>query len=154
MNISITFDPSVDSSQDVLLSLAHAYGHESIDDLVTADLGDLEAIDEDLAPTAPAQSANGWTPSKMRRYAKSLAPTARTVLRVIAEGAPEVSVEDVQAASGLETYQYAGSMSSFGFAARNTHGVKDKPFEKVGKTYQMNEVIAEIAIDALDYLGF
>lgn len=152
MNISITFNPAVDSSHDIALRLAYAYGYESIGDLVAADPEDDPEAAE--VPTGTALSANGWTASKMRRYIKALKPTARAVLRVIAENAPEVSIEDVQAAAGLQTYQYAGSMSSFGFAARNTHGVKEKPFEKIGKAYHMNEAVAEIAITALGHLGF
>lgn len=155
MQISIAFDPAVDRRQDIALSVARAFGLDTIDDLLApSEEDDGEAAEEAAAPPATATNPKGWTNSKMRRYVAELAPTALKVLRAIAEGAPEVGIEQVQAAAGLEAYQYAGSMSSFGFAARNTHGVKEKPFVKVDKIYQMDPAVAQIALTALTEGGF
>lgn len=152
MQYSITFDPSVDMGEEVALAVAYAFGYETVEDLVTGTPAEEEDLDD--SPPATATTPYGWSKPKMRRYATALKPTARKVLRAIAENAPEVSLEDTQAAAGLEAYQYAGSMSSFGFAARNTKGVKEKPFTKVGKTYQMDPSVAQLALGALDELGF
>lgn len=99
---------------------------------------------------ANANYPGGWTKPKMRRYVTALTPNAKKVLRVIAENAPVVDVETAQLGSGLDGYIYAGSMSSFGFAARNTHGVKEKPFVKVAKKYEMDAALAALAISVLD----
>lgn len=152
MQVTVTFDPAEDESEAVALQVAYAYGLESVEDL-TNGLSDDETSEVEV-PVATAANPKGWSPAKMRRYVTALKPTARTVLRAIADGAPEASLEDVQKASGLEAYQYAGSMSSFGFAARNTRGVKEKPFVKADKAYVMDEAVAQIAIEALDHLGF
>ncbi|MGI8528361.1 MAG: hypothetical protein ACR2KO_02680 [Geodermatophilaceae bacterium] len=66
---------------------------------------------------------------------------------------PEISVDDTRAEVGLEDYEYAGTMSSFGFAARKTRGVQSRPFDKVKRVYQINTEIAKLALSALDELG-
>jgi hypothetical protein len=152
MQHSITFDTAVDAAEEVALAVAYAFGYETVEDLITATPTEEEDVDE--TPPATAATLSGWSRPKMRRYVSALKPTARKILRAIAENAPEVSLEDTQAAAGLEAYQYAGSMSSFGFAVRNTKGVREKPFTKVDKTYQMDTAVAQIALSALDDLGF
>lgn len=152
MQCSITFDPATDSAEDVALAVAYAFGYETVEDLVTGAPTEEEDVDD--TPPATAATASGWNKPKMRRYVTALKPTARKILRAIAVKAPEATVPDTQAAAGLEAYQYAGSMSSFGFAARNTRGVKEKPFTKVGQAYEMNPTVAKLAIEALDELGF
>jgi hypothetical protein len=147
MKCSIEFDPSEDTPYDVALAVAYAFGFDSVEELVEVEVDESAPEEEGPAPTS---YLGGWTKSKMRRYVVALKPNARKVLRVIAENAPEVDVETVQEGSGLDGYIYAGSMSSFGFAARNTHGVKDKPFVKVGKSYQMDVHIAHLVISVLD----
>lgn len=147
MQHSLTFDTTVDSGDDVALAVAYAYGYESVEDLLTEGL--VEIDEEDDVPPATASAPNGWTKPKMVRYVGALKPAARKILKVIAQEAPEVTIEHVQQAADLEAYKYAGSMSSFGFAANNTRGVKERPFNKVGKSYQMDPKIARLALDAL-----
>lgn len=146
MKHSIEFDPSEDAAYDVALAVAFAFGYDSVEQLMEDEVDEVEAAE----PHAPTNYPGGWTRPKMRRYVAALTPNAKKVLQVIAANAPVVNVETVQQGSGLDGYIYAGSMSSFGFAARNTHGVKDKPFVKVGKTYEMDGVIAELAKSVLD----
>lgn len=157
MQIAVTFDPEHDAAGDVALAVAYAFGYETVEDLLeqAGDL-ELELVEEDEpeSPPATASTVQGWTKPKMKRYITALRPTARKILRAIAEGAPEVSLEQAQQAAGLDAYKYAGAMSSFGFAARNTRGVKEKPFTKDGKSYRMHPPVAEVVIAAMDELGF
>ena len=86
MQCSITFDPTVDSANDVALAVAYAYGYDNIEDLVTGAPTEEEDVDE--TPAATAATPNGWSKPKMRRYVTALKPTARKILRAIArEGA-------------------------------------------------------------------
>jgi hypothetical protein len=133
-----------DDVTDVLLAVAWAYGYVDVTDALEAKT-DVEEEAEGIV-TKPF----GWTTPKMRRYVAALAPTAQKVLRAIAEGAPTISVEDAQKASGLEGVEYGGAMSSFGFAARNVHGVKAKPFVKVGRQYQIDTAVAKIVLEVLE----
>lgn len=143
---SIEFNVTEDDAVDVATAVAWAYGYASVDELVEASSEEAEVDDGPVATYLP----NGWSKPKMRRYVAALTGNARTVLRVIASHAPEVDVETVQNDSGLQGYIYAGSMSSFGFAARNTRGVKDKPFVKVAKRYEMDRAIADLVLSVLD----
>lgn len=153
MRYTVTFSPDEDNPHDVLLGVSAVYGYASIQDLLDQE----PEVDEQLSPeparSAPSSAPGGWTVSKMRRYAVALQPNAQRILRVIAENAPEITVEDTQTEIGLEDYQYAGTMSSFGFAARKTRGVQSRPFDKVKHTYQINSEIAKLALAALDELG-
>jgi hypothetical protein len=144
MNHSVTFDPMTDDVNDILLAVAWAYGYADVTDALEAE-ADVEDETEE-AVTKPF----GWTTPKMRRYVAALMPTAQKVLRAIAEGAPTISVDDAQEASGLKGFEYGGAMSSFGFAARNVRGVKSKPFVKVGRQYQIDPAIAKIVLEVLD----
>lgn len=146
MKQSIEFDTVEDEAVDVALAVAWAYGYSSVEELVDAE---GETADVDNGPTVTS-FPGGWSKPKMRRYVAALQPNAKKVLGVIAQHAPEVDVETVQDESALEGYVYAGSMSSFGFAAKNTHGVKEKPFVKVGKSYEMHESIAQLVLSVLD----
>lgn len=159
MQQSITFNTDEDVVGDVLMAIAYAYGYDAVEDALEE--AQVEAAEEDEAEeedeaTAPAMTSRpfGWTGAKMRRYVTALQPTARTVLRAIAEGAPSITVDDAQAAAGLPAQVYGGAMSSFGFAARNVRGVASKPFTKVGRTYQIDPAVAQVAIEALDALGY
>lgn len=100
-----------------------------------------------------AATVYGWPRLKMRRYVKALAPTAQSILRIIALNAPRIAVDIVQEESELGPSAYAGSMSSFGFAVKRTRGVKEKPFTKIGGTYEMDEDVAKMALDVLDELS-
>ncbi|MGY1825957.1 hypothetical protein [Blastococcus sp. SYSU DS0541] len=154
MQIAITFDPERDAAEDVALALAYAYGYETVEDLLQG-TDEFELVDDEPeSPPATAGTVHGWTKPKMKRYVSALRPTARKILRAIAEGAPEVSLEQAQEAAGLDAYKYAGAMSSFGFAARNTRGVKEKPFTKDGKTYLIQPAVADVVLAAMDELGF
>lgn len=151
MNQSITFDIETDQAHDVALAVAYAFGLDSLEDLlaeVEEDHFDMATGDSSEEPTYP----DGWKAAKMKRYIKALKPNAKEVLKVIATHTPSAPIATVQAESGLEGYVYAGSMSSFGFAARNTHGVKDKPFTKVGKTYEMDPGVAKLVLEVVDAL--
>ncbi|MDN3240881.1 hypothetical protein [Glycomyces tritici] len=145
MKIQIQFDTTEDIAYDVALSVARAYGLSSVEEFIEPD--DEEAVIDD-EPT-PSPIPGGWTKTKMNRYVKALQPNAKKVLGIIAEYAPAVDVDVVQRRSGLEGYTYAGSMSSFGFAVRNTHGVKEKPFTKVGRSYRMDEAVAQLVLTVL-----
>jgi hypothetical protein len=155
MQQSVTFDTEVDDAGAVALAVAYAYGYDSIEELVETTIDDDTEGAVGEADTVPNGSTypGGWSTPKMRRYIKALKPTAQKVLRAIAESAPNADVQVVQDASGIHGYQYAGSMSSFGFAARNTHGVKTKPFEKVGSTYEMDPQLAKLTLAVLGELG-
>ncbi|RYB95120.1 hypothetical protein EUA93_12660 [Nocardioides oleivorans] len=146
MRQSIEFDTAEDEAGDVALALAYAYGYSSIEELVDAEVA---ALDED-GPAVTTAYPGGWTKPKMKRYIAALKPNAKVVLSVMAQHAPKVEVETVQNGSGLDGYIYAGSMSSFGFAAKNTHGVKDKPFTKVNKHYEIDESLAQLVLQVLD----
>ncbi|OZE37235.1 hypothetical protein CH259_10010 [Rhodococcus sp. 05-2254-4] len=133
----------------VALQLAWSYGFVSVDDLLTADEDEDTEEEDDVAA-----DLSGWTAPKMRRYVTQLKPTARKVLRAIADEAPEATVESVQNSTGLEPSSFAGSMSSFGFAVKNTRGVRDKPFSKNGHLYNMTLPIADLVLNTLDDAGF
>lgn len=147
MNVSLGFDPEVDDPHAVALQLAYAFGYDSMEDL----LADSEAEDPD--GDGEMEDLDGWTPGKMKRYVLQLKPTARKVLRAIAESAPEATMEAVQAVAGLESAQFAGSMSSFGFAVNNTRGVYEKPFTKSGQIYSMTAPVATLVLQVLDEAG-
>jgi len=154
MQQSLIFDTEVDDCAVVALAVAYAYGYDSLEQVVEASgAGEEGEFEEGEAQVAGTLYPAGWSVPKMRRYVKALKPTAQRVLRAIAENAPEADVDAVQEASGIDGYQYAGSMSSFGFAARNTWGVKDKPFAKVGRKYEMSVEVAKLALTVLDELG-
>lgn len=148
MKQSIEFDTAEDAAVDVALAVAWAYGYSSVEELVDAE-GEAADADDEEGPAAPTTVPGGWTKPKMVRYVSALQPNARSVLGVIAAHAPEVDVDTVQAESGLDGYVYAGSMSSFGFAAKNTHGVKEKPFSKYGKRYEMDKAVADLVLTVL-----
>ncbi len=143
MRFHIEFDTSEDVAYDVALAVAHAYGLSSVEEFV-------EAEEDAPADNPAAPLPDGWTKPKMIRYVKALQPNAKKVLRVIAENAPSVDVDSVQQKSGLEGYTYAGSMSSFGFAVRNTRGVKEKPFQKRNRSYLIDRAIATLVVQVLD----
>ena len=143
---SIEFNTAEDEAVDVALAVAWAYGYSSVEELVDAE-GEVVEVDDGLA--VATSFPGGWSKPKMRRYVAALQPNARNILGVIAKNAPKVDVETVQIQSGLDGYIYAGSMSSFGFAAKNTHGVKDKPFIKYGKRYEMDKAIADLVVAVL-----
>jgi hypothetical protein len=148
---TVSFDTNVDAGIDVLTAIAYAYGYESPEDLV-ADAGVEEDEEPEGAPP-PSAAPYGWTRPKMKRYVTALRPIACKVLRSVADGAPRTRITDVQRAAGVQGVEFAGAMSSFGFAARNTRGVKTRPFEKIRDDYQMDEAVAELAIEVLDELG-
>lgn len=152
MQQSITFDTTLDDPAEVLLAAAWAYGYDSV--LEALEEGGYDENDDEDAEAVPRSAAPyGWSRAKMRRYVSVLQPTARLVLRAIAERAPQATMEQVQGAVGLEGSAFAGSMSSFGFAARNTRGVREKPFSRSGETYFMDRSVAEVALAALDELN-
>lgn len=152
MQQSITFNTDEDVVSDVLVAIAFAYGYDSVEDAV--EQAEVEAAEEEQEDVPGLEARPfGWSAAKMRRYVTALQPTARTVLRAIAEGAPSITVDDAQAAAGLPAQVYGGAMSSFGFAARNVRGVSQKPFTKVGRTYQIDPAVAAIALGALDAVG-
>lgn len=155
MQQSITFNTDEDVVSDVLVAVAFAFGYDTVE--AALEEAEVEAA-EDEADEHDGSGADaqpfGWSAARMRRYVTALQPTARTVLRAIAQGAPSITVDDAQAAAGLPAQVYGGAMSSFGFAARNVRGVKEKPFTKVGRTYQIDPAVARIATDALDALGY
>lgn len=128
--------------------VAWAFGLNSAEDLIES----LEGGGDDSVAEDPGD-LEGWSSSKMNKYVFRLKPTARKVLRAIAEGAPETTVEHVQASTGLEPAAFAGSMSSFGFAVNNTRGVQTKPFSKSGQTYSMSLPLANLVIQTLDDAG-
>jgi hypothetical protein len=146
MQLTVTFDPYQDEMTDVLNVVASTYGYTDVEQALGHD-----AEEDDEAADTPVWG--GWTARKMTRYVSALQPHAQMVLRVIAENAPHIAVADVQDAVTLGGPQYGGAMSSFGHAANNTRGVGDKPFAKVGLTYQINPEVAKLALDALDALG-
>ncbi|MGU3438240.1 hypothetical protein ACNHUS_35175 [Actinomycetes bacterium M1A6_2h] len=149
MLVTISFDPDVDRPNDVALQLAWSYGFNTVDELLA---GDEDEEFEEEGDTPP--DLEGWTASKMRKYVTQLKPTARKVLRAIADQAPEATVESVQSSTGLEPSSFAGSMSSFGFAVKNTRGVRVKPFSKNGHLYSMTVPIADLVLETLDEAGF
>lgn len=153
MNYTITFSPDVDSAHDVLLGISQMYGYASLEELLEQEPEVYEPEVQEEPVRAASTAPGGWTMPKMRRYTQALKPNAQRILRVIAENAPEISVDDTQVGVGLEAYEYAGTMSSFGFAARNTYGVRDRPFAKSRRIYQINPEIAKLALAALDELG-
>lgn len=153
MKYTVTFRLDEDNPHDVLLGISAIYGYDSIQDLLDQEPEvDELPLGQDASRSA-APAPGGWTLSKMRRYATALQPNAQRILRVVAENAPEISVDDTRAEVGLEDYEYAGTMSSFGFAARKTRGVQSRPFDKVKRVYQINTEIAKLALSALDELG-
>lgn len=150
MNYAVSFNPDEEELSDVLAAVSWIYGYASVEEAVA------DAVAEDAVEAAePRQAAapGGWTLQKMRRYVLVLQPNAQQVLGIVAHHAPEITVEETQRLVGLDAGVYAGSMSSFGFAARKTRGVKSRPFEKVRRSYQMNPEIAKLALEALDELG-
>lgn len=149
MLVTISFDPDVDRSNMVALQLAWSYGLDTVEDLLADDEDEDIEKESDTPP-----DLEFWTASKMRKYVTQLKPTARKVLRAIADQAPEATVESVQSSTGLEPSSFAGSMSSFGFAVKNTRGVREKPFTKNGHLYSMTLPIADLVLDTLDESGF
>lgn len=155
MQQSITFNTDEDVVSDVLAAVASAFGHDTVAAaLEEAEVEAAEEEDDERVGSGAYARPFGWSAARMRRYLAALQPTARTVLRAIAQGAPSITVDDAQAAAGLPAQVYGGAMSSFGFAARNVRGVTSKPFTKVGRTYQIDPGVARVAIDALDALGY
>lgn len=153
MQQSILFNTDEDVVSDVLVAVAYAYGYDTVEDALEE--AEVEEEEQDEAGGAITEHRPyGWSPAKMRRYITALQPTARRVLRAIAEGAPSVAVDDAQAAAGLDAQVYGGAMSSFGFAARNVRGVSAKPFTRVGRSYQIDPAVARVALDALEALGY
>jgi hypothetical protein len=149
MQQSITFDTTKDTIDEVAEAIAYAYGYNSMQEA----LDDVGSVDSGAESTIDATYPGGWTRSKMTRYVRALQPTAQAVLRAIAEGAPAAEADAVQEAAGVDGFVFAGSMSSFGFAVRNTRGVGEKPFRKVQRTYEMDNTVAALAIETLDHLG-
>ncbi|OUS97292.1 hypothetical protein [Rhodococcus sp. NCIMB 12038] len=147
MQITVSFDPEVDYAEDVAERVAWAYGYQSVEDLLPSEDGD------DGDGNGDSGGLDGWTATKMKKFALALKPTARKVLRAIAEGAPETTVESIQSTTGLEPSAFAGSMSSFGYAVNNTRGVRDKPYTKNGQVYSMTAPIAELVLRVLDDNG-
>jgi len=149
---TVTFRLDEDNPHDVLLGISAIYGYDSIQDLL--DQEPERRVTVRTGRQSKRRTSAWWMDtSKMRRYATALQPNAQRILRIVAENAPEISVDDTRAEVGLEDYEYAGTMSSFGFAARKTRGVQSRPFDKVKRVYQINTEIAKLALSALDELG-
>jgi hypothetical protein len=142
---TLTIDPEVDDYQTVLGLIATLYG---VTEASTEDDVEAEAAEADIS--APV---DGFTPQRMRRYVRNLTPDGQRVLRYLAENAPTVEMDDVQKAVGIYSQQYAGLMSTFGHAERNTKGVTRLPFSKHYRVYHINEQVASMAIEALDRVG-
>lgn len=132
----VAFDPTVDDYDTIIGMVNQAY----VDDLVEVD---------DTPPEAP----DGWTAAKMLRYVRHLAPTGLLAFRAMAESAPEADAADVQAATGLYGMEFAGAMSTFGHAKRNTRGVRYLPFRRHGGIYHMDDKVAALALAALTRIG-
>jgi hypothetical protein len=142
----LVIDPEVDDYEHALELLDVLYGRgETIED---DDAEDLGAETED-----PSVPVDGFTPKRMRRYVANLTPDGQKILRYIAKHAPQVEMDDVQADCGYEAAVYAGRMSTFGHAIRNTKGVSRMPFTKHYRVYSINQQVAQMAIDALDRIG-
>lgn len=101
----------------------------------------------------PGGPIEGFTPARMKGYVQKLSETGRQVLRYMAQHAPQVELAEIQKHFDLPPRKWAGTMTTFGFAARETRGVDRLPFVRDRKHYTIDERVAKMALDALDQLG-
>jgi hypothetical protein len=153
MQQTVSYDPDSDSPAAVALAVAWSFGLDTVEDLALLAESETEDGNESSATAQKAEAPQAWKLPKMRRYVKALQPRAREVLGAIAEAAPAVPITSVQRAVGLDGSGFAGTMSSFGFAARNTRGVHERPFTKYQGKYHIDEYVAKQALAVLDELG-
>ncbi|HST49063.1 hypothetical protein [Jatrophihabitans sp.] len=153
MHVSISVDPEADDPAVVGLQIARVFGFDTIEDFAAAAAEVEEEEPEEEAIELPTSYPAGWNKAKMRRYMRAMRNTAAKATAVIAANAPAVEASVVQEAVGMSGPEYAGSMASAGFAARNTRGVTDKPWEKRGSTYTIDPTLAKLVLEVADELG-
>jgi hypothetical protein len=107
----------------------------------------LPASDREVSLKSPYESV--WSPALMGQLVERISGKARDALRVMAEGAPEVSFEQVQDALGVDGLGLGGVLASFGFAER---AGLPRPYkvDKSARRYFMDEKVAQLALDALN----
>ena len=152
MQHSIAWSVVEDPPADVVLAVAYSYGYNDIEHM----LRDMKDDDEDEPAVVP-HYPNGWTKPKLQRYMLALKPNAAKACVFIAQqvmdGEQQVPSSAVQDFVGLYGQQYAGSMASCGFAARNTRGVSSPPWTKDGTFYALPLALAELLVEVCTEQG-
>jgi hypothetical protein len=101
----------------------------------------------------PGGPIEGFTPARMKRYVQNLSEIGQAILRYMAQHAPQVELAEIQKHFDRTPREWAGTMTTFGRAARVSKGVDRMPFERDRKHYTIDERVAKMALDALDQLG-
>lgn len=145
----IVIDSEVDEYEHALELVDALFGRTAAED---------DETDEEEAPsTAPADqpvAVEGFTQKRMNSYVQNLTIEGHRILRYLAQHAPQIDIADAQNHFGLGPRQWAGTMSTFGYARRETRGVDRMPFVRDNRRfYVMDDRVAKMALAALDKLG-
>ena len=145
--VTLAFDPKVDAYESVVSVVNAAYSEGQPKSVAAEGSTSVEE------PSLP----NGWTRKRLRKYLLHLTENGLAAMRIIAEGAPTITFNTVQAKVGItDPSKYGGMMSTFGHAVNGTPGVTERPFHinYSTRTYEMDETLAALTVELLDEMGY
>jgi hypothetical protein len=146
----IVIDSEVDEYEHALELVDALFGRTGQEE----DIEEETPEETSSAPTEKVVPVEGFTPKRMHRYVQNLTIEGHGILRYLAQHAPQIDIADAQEHFSLGPRQWAGTMSTFGYAKRETPGVDRMPFVRDNRRfYVMDERVAKMALAALDKLG-